>query len=148
MESVRVDVKNGKLGAFEALLKALSSTTGVETLTVKNCAAASVWALTEALRRNPSVLASISALDLSADFSYPFNDQWQIGCGGAGELRRLLPQLKNLTRLDLQSMSACLPSIRAMAARVAENSLTLCTIFPFDFSCLRRSIFHLIFERI
>ncbi len=101
MASLRVDVKKDGEGAFKALLRALASAARVEILAVRNCGAANVRALADALRRNPPALASVRELDLSADRSSLFDEQWQLVGGGTEELRRLMPELQNLTSLDV-----------------------------------------------
>ncbi len=127
MASLRVNVRVDGQWAFEALLKALASAPRVEALAVRNCGAANMRALADALLRNPPALAAIWELDLSRDVSGEpskswvssifswiaqpdavddrFDQKWQLGVEGAEELRRLLPHLKNLTRLVLKCKS-------------------------------------------
>jgi hypothetical protein len=107
MASLSVDIKEEGQGSFKALLEALASAPRVEALAVRNCGVANMRALADALLLNTPALASIRALDLSADGSAEFDKQWQLGGDGVEELRHIFPHLKNLTSLNL----ACKPHL-------------------------------------
>jgi hypothetical protein len=111
MAALCVNIKEEGQGSLEALLRALATAGRVEALAVRNCGAANMRALADAMRRHPLALSSISALFFAADDSRHFDERWQLGNEGAEVLKRLLPQLKNLSSLVLKCKSRSFSSL-------------------------------------